>query len=120
MDDILDRFVAEAPVAVLVRASLAHLFADTTLGARFARVAGLRLRTLDGNFLAGTEHRLGGLRGCGAAARPGLSLVVRDGRSGLLTEVIPARTPTPTSARCPPGCCRWWRPTICGWPTATS
>src|SRR5439155_26547783 len=52
-------------------------------------IAGLRLRTLDGNFLAGTEHRLGGLRGCGAAALPGMSLVVRDGRSGLLTEVIP-------------------------------
>src|SRR5438034_7907238 len=142
MDDILDRFVAEAPVAVLVRASLAHMFADTTLDALFDRVAsagytreltfsslvklltkvvftaqpsvhaayrhakdipvsvtavydklggletavaaalvqetavalrgvlaelvpapedavaGLRLRTLDGNFLAGTEHRL--------------------------------------------------------------
>ena len=173
MDDILDRFVAEAPVAVLVRASLAHMFADTTLDALFDRVAaagytreltfstlvrlltkvvftaqpsvhaayrhtrgvpvsvtavydklggletavsaalvretadalrgvldhlrpapagavaGLRLRTLDGNFLAGTEHRLGVLRGCGAAALPGMSLVVRDGQSGLLTEVIP-------------------------------
>jgi hypothetical protein len=173
MDDILDRFVAQAPVAVLVRATLAHTFADTTLDALFDRVAstgytreltfstlvklltkvvftaqpsvhaayrhakdipvsvtavydklggletaaaaalvqetaralqgvlghlrpapadavaGLRLRTLDGNFLAGTEHRLGGLRGGGAAARPGMSLVVRDGRSGLLTEVVP-------------------------------
>ncbi|HZT67926.1 MAG TPA: transposase [Acidimicrobiales bacterium] len=173
MDDILDRFVAEAPVAVLVRASLAHMFADTTLDALFDRVAaagytreltfstlvklltkvvftaqpsvhaayrhtkdipvsvtavydklagletavsaalvretaaalqgvlghlrpapkeaiaGLRLRTLDGNFLAGTEHRLSDLRGCGAAALPGMSLVVRDGPSGLLTEVIP-------------------------------
>jgi IS4 transposase len=173
MDDILNRFVAEAPVAVLVRASLAHVFADTTLDHLFDRVArggytreltfstlvklltkvvvtaqpsvhaayrhtkglpasvtavyaklaglethvsaalvqetaaallgvlghlrpaaddpiaGLRLRTLDGNFLAGTEHRLGDLRGCGAAALPGMSLVVRDGRSGLLTEVLP-------------------------------
>src|SRR5439155_7783904 len=52
-------------------------------------IAGLRLRTLDGNFLAGTEHRLDCLRGCGAAALPGMSLVVRDGRSGLLTDVIP-------------------------------
>src|SRR5437016_4259134 len=162
MDDILDRFLAEAPVAVLVRATLVHSFADTTLDALFDRVAvsgytreltfstlvklltkvvftaqpsvhaayrhpkgipasvtavydklggletavsaalvqetaaalqgvlghlrpapadaiaGLRLRTLDGNFLAGTEHRLDGLRGCGAAALPGLSLVVRD------------------------------------------
>ena len=52
-------------------------------------IAGLPLRGLDGNFLAGTEHRLGDLRGCGAAAWPGLSLVVREGTSGLLTEVIP-------------------------------
>jgi DDE family transposase len=173
MDDILERFLAEAPVAVLVRAALAHLFADTTLDALFERVAvsqytreltfstlvklltkvvftaqpsvnaayrhtkslpvsvtavydklgglepavsaalvqetaaatqglltellpppkdviaGLRLRTLDGNFLAGTEHRLDCLRASGAAALPGMSLVVRDGRSGLLTEIIP-------------------------------
>lgn len=173
MDDILNRFLAEAPVAVLARAALAHLFADTTLDALFQRVAvtqytreltfstlvrlmqkvvftaqpsvyaayrhskdipvsvtavydklgcletavsaalvretalslqgvlaqlrptpadaiaGLHLRTLDGNFLAGTEHRLDGLRGCGAAALPGMSLVVRDGRTGLLTDVIP-------------------------------
>lgn len=52
-------------------------------------VEGLRLRTLDGNFLAGTDHRLDCLRGCGAAALPGLSLVVRDGRTGLLTELLP-------------------------------
>jgi hypothetical protein len=52
-------------------------------------VAGLRLRTLDGNFLAGTDHRLDCLRNYGAAALPGMSLVVRDGRSGLLTNLIP-------------------------------
>jgi IS4 transposase len=49
----------------------------------------LRLRTLDGNFLAGTEHRLDCLRASGAAALPGMSLVVRDGRTGLLTDLIP-------------------------------
>jgi hypothetical protein len=52
-------------------------------------VKGLRLRTLDGNALAGTDHRLACLRGSGAAALPGLSLVVRDGRTGLLTNVAP-------------------------------
>lgn len=52
-------------------------------------VKGLRLRTLDGNFLAGTDHRLACLRGCGAAALPGMSLVVRDGRTGLLTDIVP-------------------------------
>src|SRR4051794_8363494 len=39
MDDILDRFLDEAPVAVLVRASLTHGFADTTLDALFERIA---------------------------------------------------------------------------------
>ena len=52
-------------------------------------VPGLRLRTLDGNFLAGTDHRLSCLRDSGAAALPGMSLVVRDGRTGLLTDLIP-------------------------------
>jgi hypothetical protein len=173
MDDILNRFLAEAPVAVLVRAALAHLFADTTIDALFDRVAvsqytrelafstllklmtkvvftaqpsvhaayrhtqgipvsvtavydklgalepgvsaalvqetaaatqgllaalrpppaaaiaGLHVRTLDGNFLAGTDHRLGCLRDSGAAALPGMALVVRDGGSGLLTEIVP-------------------------------
>ena len=52
-------------------------------------VKGLRLRTLDGNFLAGTDHRLACLRGCGAAALPGMALVLRDGRTGLLTDIVP-------------------------------
>src|SRR6478609_6356004 len=43
-------------------------------------VAGLRLKQLDGNYLAGTDRRLGELRGHGAAALPGLALVVRDDR----------------------------------------
>jgi hypothetical protein len=53
------------------------------------KLAGLRLRTLDGNFLAGTDHRLDCLRNYGAAALPGMSLVVRDGPTGLLTDLIP-------------------------------
>jgi hypothetical protein len=57
--------------------------------ARDEPVAGLRLRTLDGNFLAGTDHRIDCLRGSGAAALPGMSLVVRDGQTGLLTDLIP-------------------------------
>jgi Transposase DDE domain len=52
-------------------------------------ITGLHLRMLDGNFLAGTEHRLDCLRDSGAAALPGMSLVVRDGDSGLLTDIIP-------------------------------
>lgn len=52
-------------------------------------IPGLRARILDGNFLAGTDHRLQCLRGSGAAALPGMSLVVRDARTRLLTHVIP-------------------------------
>jgi hypothetical protein len=174
MDEILNRFIATTPVAVMVQASLRRVFADSALDDLFERhaqaqytreltfsavtrlmlevatkkrpslhaayrhaeqplsvsvaalynkvnglepgiskalvqetaaalraiiaalpgegrpqVAGLRLRTLDGNFLAGTDHRLGCLRGCGAAALPGMSLVVRDGPTGLLTDLIP-------------------------------
>jgi hypothetical protein len=172
MDDLLQRFLAKAPVAVMVRATLAHVFAAPTLNALFDRVAqrqytkdltfsaltallakvtfgaqdsvhaahrhsddlpvsltavydklarletavsqalvretaealqalrhalplpvpepfaGLRVRTLDGNFLAGTQRRLGCLRDSGAAALPGMSLVVRDGHSGVLTDLI--------------------------------
>jgi hypothetical protein len=56
-------------------------------------VKGLRLRTLDGNFLAGTDHRIACLRANGAAALPGMSLVVRDGRTGLLTDFVPVEDP---------------------------
>ena len=52
-------------------------------------IKGLRLRTLDGNALAGTDHRLACLRGSGAAALPGITLVVRDSRTGLLTDIVP-------------------------------
>src|SRR3954452_17858865 len=51
-------------------------------------VAGLRLVTIDGNYLAGTEHRLLELRGSSAAALPGMSVVLRDDRTGLLGEVL--------------------------------
>jgi Transposase DDE domain len=173
MDDVLQRFLEQAPVTVMVRAALAHAFAGPALDALFDRaaqrqytkeltfstlvqlfakvtfgtydsvhaayrhaaavpvsvtcvydklghlepgvcaalvretavslaavraalpaapaeaVAGLRLRTLDGNFLAGTDRRLGCLRGSGAAALPGMALVVRDGATGLLTDLVP-------------------------------
>jgi hypothetical protein len=56
---------------------------------RKSAIAGLNGRTLDGNFLAGTDRRLKPLRGSGAAALPGMSLVVRDNSTGLLTDVIP-------------------------------
>jgi hypothetical protein len=51
-------------------------------------IAGLRLKVVDGNYLAGTDHRLAVLRGHGAAALPGMALVVRDHATGLLTDRI--------------------------------
>ncbi len=51
-------------------------------------IPGLRLKVVDGNYLAGTDHRLAVLRGHGAAALPGMALVVRDHATGLLTELI--------------------------------
>jgi Transposase DDE domain len=50
-------------------------------------VPGLRLRVLDGNYLAGTQRRLKALRGDGAAALPGMSVVMRDDRTGLLARL---------------------------------
>lgn len=50
--------------------------------------AGLRLKVVDGNYLAGTDRRLAVLRGHGAAALPGMALVIRDHATGLLTDLI--------------------------------
>lgn len=53
------------------------------------RLPGYRLRILDGNHLAGTEHRLKELRGLREAALPGQALVVYDPEWGMTTDVIP-------------------------------
>jgi hypothetical protein len=68
---------------------LAAVRSALPLPAAAAGPAGLRVRMLDGNFLAGTDRRLACLRGSGAAALPGMALVVRDDPSGLLTDLIP-------------------------------
>jgi Transposase DDE domain len=74
---------------VLETATAMQNIVENLPGRKESKVAGLRLRTLDGNFLAGSEHRLDCLRDYGAAALPGMSLVVRDGGTGLLTDLIP-------------------------------
>jgi len=51
-------------------------------------VPGFRLKVLDGNAIAGTDHRLAVLRGHGAAALPGVSPVVQDHATGLLTRLV--------------------------------
>lgn len=50
---------------------------------------GYRVRVLDGNHLAGTEHRLGELRRYRAAALPGHALVFYDPQWDVATDVIP-------------------------------
>lgn len=53
------------------------------------RLRGYRLRILDGNHLASTEHRLKELRGLRAGPLPGLALVAYDPQWGMITDVIP-------------------------------
>src|SRR3954470_21247820 len=50
---------------------------------------GYRIRIVDGNHLAGTEHRLKELRTTGAGALPGHALVVLDPQAMLVTDVFP-------------------------------
>lgn len=50
---------------------------------------GYRIRIVDGNHLAGTEHRIKELRGLGAAALPGQAMVVLDPDYRLISDVIP-------------------------------
>jgi hypothetical protein len=49
---------------------------------------GYRVRVLDGNVLAGTEHRLTPLRRWLNACLPGKSLVVYEPGTGLVTDVV--------------------------------
>src|SRR5947209_3133130 len=54
-----------------------------------ALLPGYRVKILDGNALAGTDHRIRELRQTTAAALPGKSLVVLDPALGLAIDVIP-------------------------------
>ena len=51
-------------------------------------LAGYRMRVLDGNVLAGTDHRLTPLRQWLNACLPGKSLVVYEPGLGLVTDVV--------------------------------
>jgi len=52
-------------------------------------LSGFRVRVLDGNHLAGTDHRILELRRHRAAALPGQALVFYDPRWDLISDVIP-------------------------------
>src|SRR3954468_19424443 len=58
-------------------------------GGRPAWLPGYPVKILDGNHLAGTEHRLKELRSVGAGALPGHALVVLDQQAMLVTDVFP-------------------------------
>lgn len=51
-------------------------------------LAGYDVRVVDGNYLAGTEHRLAELRHLGAAALPGMTLCIYDPQYQLVRDVI--------------------------------
>ena len=51
-------------------------------------VPGYAMRILDGNVLAGTEHRIKPLRTTWAAGLPGMSLAVYEPASGLILDLI--------------------------------
>jgi IS4 transposase len=75
----------------LVRDNAARLtkVVDALGGALPALLPGFRVKILDGNCLAGTEHRLKELRDLAAAPLPGKTLVVLDPQLGLVTDVFP-------------------------------
>jgi hypothetical protein len=49
---------------------------------------GYRIKVLDGNHIASTEHRLAVLRDCAAGPLPGHSLVVLEPETGLATQMV--------------------------------
>ena len=83
--------VEAAVSAALVRDSAAQLgpLIRQLGGTAPTLLPGFRVRILDGNHLAGTEHRLQELRTMRAAALPGQTLVVLDPALGLVVDVVP-------------------------------
>jgi IS4 transposase len=82
--------IEPATSAALVRTDGAHLGAiiDAMGGARDPLLPGYHVKLLDGNHLAGTEHRIKELRYMRAGALPGQALVVLDPQRMLATDVV--------------------------------
>src|SRR5512147_1564646 len=59
-------------------------------GARLGLLAGYRVKILDGNALAGREHRLAETRGQTAAPLPGKALAVFDPALDLIVDLAPS------------------------------
>lgn len=62
---------------------------DALPGARLEGLPGLEVFYLDGNHLAGTEHRLAVTRGTRQGVLPGQSLALLDAQRGLIVELVP-------------------------------
>jgi IS4 transposase len=92
IDAVYDKLdgTESAVSAALVHSTAARLapVIDAMSGAQSDWLPGYRVRILDGNHLAGTEHRLKELRTIRAGALPGPALVVLDPRLMLATDVI--------------------------------
>ena len=58
-------------------------------GVRPSLLPGFKVKILDGNCIAATEHRINELRSTGAGALPGKSLVVLDPSLRMPTDVFP-------------------------------
>lgn len=55
---------------------------------RSSWLPGYRIKALDGNHIAATDHRLEVLRDCAAGPLPGQSLVVLEPETGLVTQIV--------------------------------
>lgn len=77
--------------AALVRMVAARLapVIEQMKGTRPELLPGYHVKILDGNHLAGTEHRLKELRTTAAGALPGQALVVLDPARQLITDLFP-------------------------------
>jgi IS4 transposase len=77
--------------AQLVRYSASALapVVERLQGGRQPWLAGYRVKIIDGNCIEASDHRLKALRGLGAGALPGKSLVVFDPALGLVRDVFP-------------------------------
>jgi IS4 transposase len=87
--DKLDRLEPEIAAALVRHTATALEPVVTALGGELpCWLPGYRIRIVDGNHLAGTEHRLKELRTTGAGALPGHALVVLDPQVMLVTDVV--------------------------------
>src|SRR5512143_4219403 len=87
--DKLDRLEPEVAAALVHHAATTLEPVITAMGGNLPPwLPGYRIKIVDGNHLASTEHRLQELRTTGAGALPGHALVVLDPQVMLVTDVI--------------------------------